>query len=99
MTDPTRPPDITDMVAAVRARLDEGLAIADPHHRLRGRPVVFRTLGGPALEIVYRDVTRIEESEVVAVKRLLGPHSHCTVEPQTAETLIVRFIVALEPER
>jgi hypothetical protein len=87
------------MVAAVRARLEEGLAIADPHHRLRGRPVVLRTLGGPALEIVYRDVTRIEESEVVAVKRLLGPHSHCTVEPQTAETLIVRFIVALEPER
>jgi hypothetical protein len=42
-------------------------------------------------------VPRIEESEVVAVKRLLGPHAHCTVEPQTAETLTVRFVVPLEP--
>lgn len=99
MTDPNRSPDISDMAAILRARLEEGLAVADPHHRLRGRPVTFRALGGPALEIVYRDVTRIEESEVVAVKRLLGSRSHCTVEPQTAETLIVRFVVALEPER
>lgn len=98
MTDSSKPPDITDFVAAMRARLEEGLPSADPHHRLRGRPVTFRTLGGPTLEIVYRDVSRIEESEVVAVKRLLGLRSHCTIEPQTAETLLVRFVVALEPE-
>jgi len=87
------------MVATLRARLEEGLPLADPHHRLRGRPVALRTLGGPTLEIVYRDVPRIEESEVMAVKRLLGPHSYCTVEPHTAETLTVRFVVPLEPER
>jgi hypothetical protein len=99
VTDPSRSPDIADMVATVRARLEEGLPLADPHHRLRGRPVALRTLGGPTLEIVYRDVPRIEESEVLAVKRLLGPHSYCTVEPHTAETLTVRFVVPLEPER
>jgi hypothetical protein len=98
MADPSRAPDIADLVATVRARLDEGLPSADPHHRLRGRPVTFRTLGGPTLEIVYRDVSRVEEAEVVAVKRLLGLPSHCTIEPQTAETLLVRFVVALEPE-
>lgn len=97
MADRPMSPDIVDMVAAVRARLEEGLPLADPHHRLRGRPVTLRTLGGPTLEIVYRDVPRIEESEVVAMKRLLGPHAHCTVEPQTAETLTVRFVVPLEP--
>jgi hypothetical protein len=86
------------MVGTVRARLEDGLPLADPHHRLRGRPVTFRTLGGPTLEIVYRDVPRIEESEVLGVKRLLGPHSHCTIEPQTAETLTVRFVVPLESQ-
>jgi hypothetical protein len=83
-------------VASVRARLEEGLPVADPHHRLRGRPVAYRTLGGPTLEIVYRDVPRIEESEVLAVKRLLGHQCYCTVEPQTAENLTVRFVVPLE---
>jgi hypothetical protein len=98
MTDPSTPPDVSDLVATVRARLTEGLSAADPHHRLQGRPVTFRSLGGPTLEIVYRDVSRIEESEVVAVKRLLGFRAHCTIEPQTAETLLVRFVVALEPD-
>lgn len=99
MTNPSNAPDVTDLIATVRTRLEDGLPVADPHHRLRGRPVTFRILGGPTLEIVYRDVPRIEESEVVGVKRLLGPRSHCTVEPQTAETLTVRFVVPLEPER
>lgn len=90
--------DVNDTLAAMRARLEEGLAQADPHHRLRDRPVAYRTLGGRTLEVVYRDVPRIEESEVIGVKRLLGPQCYCIVEPQTAESVVVRFVVPIEPE-
>jgi len=48
--------------------------------------------------VVYRDVPRIEESEVQGVKRLLGPGCYCIVEPQTAETLTVRFVVPIDQD-
>jgi hypothetical protein len=32
---------------------------------------------------------------VLGVKRLLRTHCYCIVEPQTAETLTVRFVVPL----
>lgn len=89
------PTDVAAHVASLRLRLEERLASLDPHHRLRGRPVSFHVIAGGTLEIVYRDVTRIEESEVLGVKRLLGTHCYCIVEPQTAETLTVRFVVPL----
>jgi hypothetical protein len=40
-------------------------------------------------------VARIDESEVLGVKRLIGDACHCSVTPQTAETLTVRFVVPL----
>jgi hypothetical protein len=84
-------------VARLRARLEEGLPQHDPHHRLWGRPVRYRVLAGRTLEIVYRDVARMEESELLTMKRLLGSECYCVVEPQTAETLTVRFVVPLAP--
>ena len=95
MTEPDAPADATESVTALRARLEDGLESLDPHHRLRGRPVTFHLIAGRTLEIVYRDVTRIEESEVLGVKRLLRMPCYCIVEPQTAETLTVRFVVPL----
>jgi translation initiation factor IF-3 len=87
--------DVSERVAGLRARLEEGLGSVDPHHRLRGRPVSYHVIGGRTLEIVYRDVTRIEESEVLGVKRLLGRDCYCIVEPQTAETLTVRIVLPI----
>jgi len=78
--------------------------VAGPLHdllerrRLRGRPVSYHVIGGRTLEIVYRDVTRIEESEVLGVKRLLGRQCYCIVEPQTAETLTVRIVLPIGEE-
>jgi hypothetical protein len=95
MTEPDAPADAAASVTALRTRLEDGLESLDPHHRLRGRPVTFHLIAGRTLEIVYRDVTRIEESEVLGVKRLLRTHCYCIVEPQTAETLTVRFVVPL----
>lgn len=95
MTHPEAPVSTAALVTTLRTRLEEGLATLDPHHRLRGRPVSFHLIAGRTLEIVYRDVTRIEESEVLGVKRLLRTHCYCIVEPQTAETLTVRFVVPL----
>jgi len=95
MTEHDAPADAAAAVATLRMRLEEGLESLDPHHRLRGRQVSFHLIAGRTLEIVYRDVTRIEESEVLGVKRLLRTHCYCIVEPQTAETLTVRFVVPL----
>jgi hypothetical protein len=48
------------------------------------------------LEIAYRDVPGIAEAEVLGVKRLIAMDCFCTVAPQTAETVIVRFVVPLK---
>jgi hypothetical protein len=95
MTDPEAAGSTAALVTTLRTRLEDGLESLDPHHRLRGRPVTFNLIAGRTLEIVYRDVTRIEESEVLGVKRVLRTHCYCIVEPQTAETLTVRFVVPL----
>lgn len=78
---------------SLRKRLEEGLRLIDPHHRLRDRPVRFRQIDARTIEIVYRDVTGIAEAEVLGIKRIIGGECFCVVEPQTAETITVRFIV------
>ena len=80
---------------AIQHRLSDGLAAIDPHHRLLGRPVAYRVIDGTTLEITYRDVPGIADAEVLGVKRLIGAACSCTVAPQTAETVIVRFVVSL----
>ncbi|PYP38076.1 MAG: hypothetical protein DMD34_06080 [Gemmatimonadetes bacterium] len=82
--------------AAIQQRLSEGLVKIDPHHRLVGRPVGYRIIDGTTLEISYRDVVGIADAEVMGVKRLIGSECFCTVSPQTAETLTVRFLVPLK---
>ena len=81
---------------AIQRRLSEGLDKIDPHHRLRGRPVSYRIVDGATLEITYRDVPGIAEAEVLGVKRLIEAECFCTVSPQTAETVTVRFVVSLK---
>ena len=88
-------PKLRDRLSALRASLDEGLERVDPHHRLRGRPVSYEVTDGQTLEITFRDVPSIGESEVLGVKKLLGGKSFCSVSPQSAERLTVRFVVAL----
>jgi hypothetical protein len=80
----------------LQRRLAEGLSRIDPHHRLLGRPVSYRLIAGQTIEITYRDVPGIAEAEVLGVKRVLGKDCFCTVSPQTAETIIVRFVVPLK---
>lgn len=96
--------DIPDAVIdpALRARLGEiqdclsrRLAEIDPHHRLAGRPVSYQVIAGQTIEILYRDVPSIDESEVLGIKRLIGRECYCRVTPQTAETLCVRFVIPL----
>jgi len=86
----------TERITAIQQRLTEGLAKIDPHHRLLGRPLSYRLIDGRALEITYRDVAGIAEAEVLGVKRILGRDCYCTVAPQTAESVTVRFVVPLE---
>lgn len=85
-----------DQAATIQHRLSEGLSKIDPHHRLLGRPVAYRIIDGTTLEITYRDVPGIAEAEVLGVKRLIGVECFCTVAPQTAETVLVRFVVSLK---
>jgi len=85
-----------DAAGDIRRRLAEGLPRIDPHHRLAGRPVSYRVLDGRTLEITYRDVAGIADAELAGVKRLIGADCSCTVSPQTAESVTVRFVVELK---
>lgn len=85
----------TEAIGDLQRRLTEGLAKIDPHHRLLGRPVTYRVIDGRALEITYRDVAGIADAEVLGVKRILGQDCSCSVSPQTAEQLTVRFVIPL----
>lgn len=91
----TQSPPTPERVADLQRQLTVGLAGIDPHHRLLGRPVSYRVIAGQTLEVTFRDVPGIAEAEVLGVKRLLGEHCYCTVSPQTAETITVRFVVSL----
>jgi hypothetical protein len=88
-------PVLQERLREIRRRLTAGLPRVDPHHRLAGRPVNYQVIAGQTLEIVYRDVPRIDEAELGGVQRLIGEHCSCSVTPQTAETLTVRFVVPL----
>ena len=83
-------------VVEMQHRLEDGLARIDPHHRLLGRPVTYRVIEGQILEITYRDVAGIADAELQGVKRVLGRECSCIVSPQTAESLVVRFVVPLK---
>jgi hypothetical protein len=85
-----------DAVTDLQRRLTEGLAKIDPHHRLLGRPVTYRVIDGRALEVTYRDVAGIADAEVLGVKRIIGQDCSCSVSPQTAERLTVRFVIPLK---
>ena len=87
---------IRDRVSNIQKRLAEGLAKVDPHHRLSGRPVSYQVIAGQTFEIVFHDVPRVDDAELSGVKRLIGEQCVCSVAPQTAETLTVRFIVQLK---
>ena len=88
-------PALRERLSAIQKRVAEGLARVDPHHRLAGRPVSYQVISGRTFEIVYRDVPRIEEAELAGVKRLVGDQCVYSIVPQTAETVIVRFVVPL----
>ena len=85
----------TDAITELQRRLATGLARIDPHHRLLGRPVTYRVIDGQMLEITYRDVAGIADAEVNGVKRIIGRDCSCSVSPQTAEQISVRFVVSL----
>lgn len=89
-------PSSTDAITELQRKLADGLAKIDPHHRLLGRPVSYRVIDGQMIEITYRDVAGIAEAEVLGVKRIIGQDCFCSVSPQTAEQLTVRFVVPLK---
>lgn len=89
-------PSATDTITELQRKLADGLARIDPHHRLLGRPVSYRVIDGQMLEITYRDVAGIADAEVNGVKRIIGRDCSCSVSPQTAEQISVRFVVSLK---
>ena len=95
MPDTVVDPKLQARLGEIQQRLQEGLAKADPHHRLQGKPVTYRVIAGQTFEVVYREVPRIDEAEVLALKKLIGEQCFCSVTPATAETLTVRFVVPL----
>ena len=86
----------TDAITELQKKLADGLAKIDPHHRLLGRPMSYRVIDGQMLEITFRDVAGIAEAEVLGIKRIIGEDCYCSVSPQTAEQITVRFVVPLK---
>ena len=86
----------TDAITELQRRLADGLAKIDPHHRLLGRPVTYRVIDRHMLEITYRDVAGIADAEVLGWKRIVGQDCSCSISPQTAERIVVRFVVPLK---
>jgi hypothetical protein len=86
----------TEAISELQRKLADGLAKIDPHHRLLGRPVSYRVIDGQMIEITYRDVAGIAEAEVLGVKRIIGKDCFCSVSPQTAEQITVRFVVPIK---
>ena len=86
----------TDAITELQKKLADGLAKIDPHQRLLGRPVSYRVIDGKALEITYRDVAGIADAELLGVKRIIGQDCSCSISPQGAERIIVRFVVQLK---
>lgn len=86
----------SDVITDLQRKLADGLAKIDPHHRLLGRPVTYRVIDGRALEVTYRDVAGIADAEVIGVKRIIGQDCSCSISPQTAERIMVRFVVPLK---
>jgi hypothetical protein len=86
----------TQAISELQRKLADGLAKIDPHHRLLGRPMSYRVVDGQMLEITFRDVAGIAEAEVLGVKRIIGEDCYCSVSPQTAEQITVRFVVPLK---
>lgn len=89
-------PSAAEAITDLQRRLADGLARIDPHHRLLGRPVTYRVIDGGTLEVTYRDVAGIADAEVLGVKRIIGQDCSCSISPQTAERIIVRFVVPLK---
>ena len=83
-----------ESIGALQRKLADGLAKIDPHHRLLGRPVTYRVIDGRTLEVTYRDVAGIADAEVL--KRIIGQDCSCSISPQTAEQITVRFVVPLK---
>jgi hypothetical protein len=86
----------TEAITELQRKLADGLARIDPHHRLLGRPATYRVIDGQMLEITFCDVAGIAEAEVLGVKRIMGKDCYCSVSPQTAEQITVRFVVPLK---
>jgi hypothetical protein len=89
-------PVLRERLNEMQRRLAGNLGRIDPHHRLSGRPVSFQVIAGQTFEITFRDVPRIDEAELMGVKKLLGEQCVCSIIPQTAETITVSFVVPLK---
>ncbi len=96
MLDAVTDPELRQRLSDIQDRIRDGLARVDPHQRLQGRPVTHRVIAGQTVEIVFAEVPKIDEAEVLGVKKLIGDSCFCSVSPATAETLTVSFVVPLK---
>lgn len=86
---------LRERLTDLTSKLESNLRSVDPHGRLTGRPVTYDLIAGQTFEITYSGVERIDETQVIGIKKLIGETCYCSVEPETASTLRVRFVVPL----
>jgi hypothetical protein len=96
MLDAVTDAELRKRLSGIQDRIRNGLSRVDPHQRLQGRPVTHRVISGQTFEITFAEVPKIDEAEVLGVKKLIGEPCFCCVSPATAETLTVSFVVPLK---
>ena len=84
-----------DIVTALQQRLNEQLPTADSNGRLAGRPMSIRPVDRQTIEIIFREVPQVSETEVRAVRRIVDMPTFCSVSPEGGRTLTVTFICQL----
>jgi hypothetical protein len=88
-------PALHDVLTALQQRLAEQLPLADSNGRLAGRPITIRPVDRQTIEVIFREVPQVSETEVRAVRRIVDLPTFCTVSPESESTLTVVFICRL----
>jgi hypothetical protein len=86
---------LNELIVGIQQRLAEQLPAADQNGWLAGRQVTITPLDQQTIELVFHDVPQVSEAEVRAVRRVLEMTAFCSVSPESADSLRVKFLCHL----
>jgi hypothetical protein len=86
---------LNELIVGIQRRLAEQLPTVDQNGWLAGRALTITPLDQQTIELVFHDVPQVSEAEVRAVRRVLEMSAFCSVAPESADSLRVKFLCHL----